>query len=196
MNLEQILINHKMWVYNSTTGERANLRGADLSSANLRGADLSSANLRGADLSRADLPNADLSSADLRGADLSPADLRGADLSSANLYGADLRGADLSNADLRGADLSSANLYGANLQGARLDYPIYQFFIGAFNAVATPEFLRIGCESHPWETWLDGVKRKEIADKNDMNDAAFIRHSKMIVLMHELLINPPKETRE
>jgi Pentapeptide repeats (8 copies) len=113
--------------------------------------------------------------------------LSGAYLSGANLRGANLSGADLSGADLNGANLRGANLSGADLQAARLDYLIYQFFIGSYGAVATPDSLTIGCEIHPWETWLDEVKRKEIADKNGMNDAAFIKHSKMIVLMHELL---------
>ena len=69
--LDKILDNHKLWLRtNGKQGEKANLRGADLSEADLRGADLS-----GADLSGADLRGADLSEADLRGADLSGADL-------------------------------------------------------------------------------------------------------------------------
>ena len=76
--LEKFLRKHKLWLEDDPKGERADLRGADLSDADLRGADLSDADLRGADL---------------RGADLSDADLRGADLSGADLRGADLRGA-------------------------------------------------------------------------------------------------------
>lgn len=180
MNLEQVLRDHKLWLDDSPTGKRANLYGADLSGANLSGAKLSRADLR---------------SANLYDANLSGADLYGANLSDADLYGADLYGADLRSANLSGANLSRADLCSANLCGATLDYPIYQFFIGSFNAVATSRLLRIGCESHSWETWLDEVKRKEIADKNGMNDAAFINHSKMIVLMHELITNPARTNK-
>ncbi|HHQ1006986.1 TPA: pentapeptide repeat-containing protein [Listeria innocua] len=68
------------------------------------------ANLRGANLSYADLRRANLSYADLNGADLRGANLNGANLSGANLRGANLSGANLSYADLRRADLSYANL--------------------------------------------------------------------------------------
>jgi len=68
MKAEEIKIvlgKHAAWLRDDDGGEKANLRGADLSRA---------------DLSEADLSRADLSRADLRGADL-----RGADLSGANL---------------------------------------------------------------------------------------------------------------
>jgi uncharacterized protein YjbI with pentapeptide repeats len=144
-DLDFIIEKHRKWLLNKDGGERASLRGADLSCASLRGADLrcadlrdadlssadlsfanlsgadlSCASLRGADLRCADLRDADLSSADLRGASLRGADLRCADLSFANLSGADLSDANLSSADLRGADLSSADLSYANLSGANL----------------------------------------------------------------------------
>ena len=117
--LQEFLRKHKLWLANEPGGERANLRGADLSGANLRGA-----NLRGADLSEADL----------RGADLSEANLRGADLWRANLWGANLRGADLSEADLSEADLRGADLRGADLRGADLNCPIACPEEGAFVA--------------------------------------------------------------
>ena len=77
--IKKVLDLHKKWL-NEQGGERADLRGADLSGADLRGADLSGADLRVATLSGADLRGADLSRASLRGADLCWADLRGADL--------------------------------------------------------------------------------------------------------------------
>ena len=140
LELKDTLEKHFLWLEGDPNGERADLRGADLSEANLRGANLSGAYLRGADLSEADLRGADLSEANLRGADLRGANLRGADLRGANLSGAylsgaylrgadlsgaylseaNLRGANLSEAYLRGADLSMANLRGANLRGADL----------------------------------------------------------------------------
>jgi hypothetical protein len=64
MNIGEILNLHVKWLNDEPDGERANLRGADLSDANLRGANLSNANLRGANLSNANLRGADLSNAD------------------------------------------------------------------------------------------------------------------------------------
>ena len=73
--LQEILEKHKKWLTGKDGGERADLRGTDLSWANLREADL-----RGTDLSWANLRRADLRRADLRGTDLRGTDLREADL--------------------------------------------------------------------------------------------------------------------
>ncbi len=124
--LDVVIEKHEKWLRDGY-GERANLRGAnlsyaDLSCANLRGANLSYADLRRADLSCAYLRRADLRGADLRRADLSCADLRRADLSCADLSYADLSGADLNGADLRRANLSYADLSGADLSYANLNW--------------------------------------------------------------------------
>ncbi|EAH0198191.1 pentapeptide repeat-containing protein, partial [Listeria monocytogenes] len=97
--LDVVIEKHEKWLRDGY-GERANLRGANLSYE-----DLSCANLRGANLSYADLSCANLRAANLSYADLSCANLRGADLSCANL-----RGANLSCANLRAANLSYADL--------------------------------------------------------------------------------------
>ncbi|PDH02411.1 hypothetical protein AWL55_05775, partial [Listeria monocytogenes] len=68
--LDVVIEKHEKWLRDGY-GERANLRGANLSYA-----DLSCANLRGANLSGADLSCANLRCANLRGANLSYADLR------------------------------------------------------------------------------------------------------------------------
>lgn len=94
MDIEGILKKHNAWLNGETGGERADLRGANLSEADLRGTNLIGANLIGANL-------------------------RGANLHEANLRGANLRGANLSGASLRGADLCGANLHGANLDSVR-----------------------------------------------------------------------------
>ena len=123
--LEEILNKHSLWLKGESSGDRADLSGADLSKAYLSGADLrdaylNDANLRGAYLSGADLSRADLSGADLRGANLRGANLKGAYLSGADLRDADLSGADLRGANLRGADLRDAFLSGADLRDADL----------------------------------------------------------------------------
>lgn len=81
--LNEILRNHELWLEGEDGGERAHLRGENLSGANLRGADLSEADFSGADLSEANLCGANLS-----GAFLSDTNLSGAFLSGANLSGA------------------------------------------------------------------------------------------------------------
>ena len=72
--LAAVIEGHRLWLAGEG-GERAILRGADLSDADLRGADLSYANLRYADLRGANLYDADLCGANLRGANLSYASL-------------------------------------------------------------------------------------------------------------------------
>ena len=108
-NLHEILERHAEWLAYEPGGQRADLRGANLSGANLSGADLSRANLSGANLSRANLRWADLS-------------------------GANLRWANLSGANLSGADLSRANLSGANLSRADLDYSVLPLWCGSLSA--------------------------------------------------------------
>jgi uncharacterized protein YjbI with pentapeptide repeats len=121
MTTEQInhkLAQHAKWLEDLSTGERADLIGANLRRANLSGADLRDVNLSEADLRYADLRGADLRGADLRDVNLSEADLIGANLSNANLSRANLSNANLSWADLIGADFSGADLSGADLSGA------------------------------------------------------------------------------
>ena len=63
--LKIILDNHAAWLLDEHKGERANLRGANLSGAHLHRADLSGAHLHGANL-----PGANLSEAHLSGANM------------------------------------------------------------------------------------------------------------------------------
>ena len=105
IDLAEVLAEHAKWLNDTRTGERANLRGANLCDADLSGANLCDANLRGANLCDADLSGANLCGANLCDANLRDADLRRADLSDADLSGANLRRADLSDADLSDADL-------------------------------------------------------------------------------------------
>ena len=109
--LEQILINHKHWLYGDCDGwenMKADLCNADLYNADLRGvdlreADLHCANLREADLRYANLDNADLCYANLYRVSLRNANLYRASLHNANLYKNNLNSANLGEADLRHA---------------------------------------------------------------------------------------------
>lgn len=85
----EILHRHAQWLKNKYTGERADLRGANLQNANLEEADLQSIDLRWANLQ-----GANLQGVDLRGSDLSGAYLQGTDLRNSRLYS--LRGKVLS----------------------------------------------------------------------------------------------------
>lgn len=58
--LKTVLEEHLKWLNSEQGGEKANLRGADLSKANLRGANLRVADLRVADLRGANLRGADI----------------------------------------------------------------------------------------------------------------------------------------
>ena len=161
--LNEIKASHGRWLADNTTGERANLRDADLRDADLRdadlrGADLCDADLRNANLCGANLRDADLCDANLRDANLRDADLRGADLCdadlrNANLCGANLRDADLCDADLRDANLRDANLRDADLPaiilqvgpiGSRKDYVVYN---------ASNDNIRCGC----WNDYKGGT---------------------------------------
>ena len=81
--LDEIVRLHALWLKGDSSGKKAYLSDADLSSAYLRGADLSGAYLSGADLSGAYLSDADLSGANLSGANLSGASLSGANTGAA-----------------------------------------------------------------------------------------------------------------
>jgi len=94
-------------------------------------------------------------------ANLSRADLREADLNGANLREADLNGADLSRADLRGANLSGADLSVAN-------FYVYQGSRHTAYFSSTDSMLRIGCEYHTIDHWLQ--EYKAIGDYNNYSD--------------------------
>lgn len=130
--LKDILAKHKKWLNDEEGGERADLRGADLSYVNLYGADL-------------------------READLADANLSGADLKSADLKSADLRFADLQCADLRFANLQGTKLSHANLKYIKRRWFVYTGAIGSRNAetlyFADGDNVRCGC----WNDYKGGT---------------------------------------
>jgi hypothetical protein len=78
--LMKILERHVAWLKGSTTGERADLTGANLTEADLTGANLSRSNLTRSNLTRSNLTGADLSRSNLTLSNLTGADLTGANL--------------------------------------------------------------------------------------------------------------------
>jgi uncharacterized protein YjbI with pentapeptide repeats len=87
IDLRDILKKHELWLKGEEGGEKADLRGSDLSYSNLRGSDL-----RGSDLSYSNLRGSNLRNSNLRNSNLSYSDLRGSDLSYSDLRGSNLRG--------------------------------------------------------------------------------------------------------
>ena len=122
--LEQILIDHKHWLYEECFGWE-NMK-ADLHGADLHDVDLTGVNLSMADLSSANLSYAKLRGAILRGAILNMADLYCANLTRAKLSGADLTSANMIGVDLYCADLTAANLFDTDLHGANGDLIAYR----------------------------------------------------------------------
>ena len=98
---------------------------------------------------------------------------------------ANLSGASLFGADLSGAYLSGANLSGADLRIAVMDTPVYQFYLGKYNAVATKDYLRVGCEVHSWDEWLTNYNQYGVSA--GFSDKEIQDHSRVIKLFHELL---------
>lgn len=148
--VQEYVRRHGLWLHDEPAGERADLRGANLSEADLRGTNLSRANLREANLSGANLRGADLSRANLRRANLSEADLRGADLSEADLSRADLRGANLP-LSYRCASFGPVGSENGTLFVARLPTGEWEVRRGCFHAQgvdAIDQFLAAVAHKH------------------------------------------------
>ena len=99
---------------------KAQLQGANLTSAVLKKADLQKVNLKHAVLTRANLQDARLDSARLDSTDFTSAKLNGANFTFAKLNGANLQKARLDNANLNSTKLNGARLLEAHLDNADL----------------------------------------------------------------------------
>jgi len=112
----------------------------------------------------------------LKGADLEEANLRGADLSDADLRNANLKGANLRRANLRGAQLTGANLKGAGLKDADLfNTSILSFQLGKHFAFYHEGYLKIGCQGHSLEYWVENVN--EIGKDNNYSESEIRRYT-------------------
>lgn len=140
---------------------RIDLSGINLERADLRGACLSWTNLMGADLRGANLKEAILIHANLENASLRDAHLTFADLRDSNLENADLTDSVLSGANLICANLTRAILYGAELRETRFSKPVILLNLHKhplqFNF--NNNELRIGCEIHSFEYWLENIEK-------------------------------------
>ena len=146
--LKEICLKHVKWLNGEEGGERANLRGSNLSGSNLLRSNLSGSNLLGSDLSGSDLSGSNLSGSNLSGSDLSDSDLSGS-----NLSGSDLRGSNLSGSDLRGSNLSGSNLPHKYISigpiGSRNDITIYSYEY---------DVIRCGCFKGSIKEFAERVK--------------------------------------
>ena len=161
--------------------QQADLRKADLSDAQLYSVDLTRANLREANLSHAtagctDLTQASMQRANLRkavfdGSNLTHANLRDANLFGASFYRADCHSAVFVRVDARKADFGLANLHVTNFSDARLDEANFTtahisqtqlhntrtiiLELPFWRATVLPTTVRIGCQHHPHQAWID-----------------------------------------
>lgn len=122
-----ILDSHSKWLADYTTGERAvlkgfNLSGMDLSGKDLRHIDLSDSNLCETSFKGSDLSHAMLTCANLYCANLIGANLDNANMKTANLTRAFLNEAKITNADLCGADLKHVYLNKVIIKNTDLTY--------------------------------------------------------------------------
>ena len=107
--LTEILEKHKKWLNKEPGGERAELRGCDLSGS-------------------------DLCDCDLSGSDLSYSNLSRSDLRYSNLRGCNLRHSDLSDCDLRYSDLGGSDLRHSDLSGCNFDFACLPHWCGSLSA--------------------------------------------------------------
>jgi uncharacterized protein YjbI with pentapeptide repeats len=84
-NLPIILSRHRLWLEDSSKGEKADFSNTHLVGAYFRAEDLRGVNFQGAYLKYADLRDAKLFGADFSDSDLREANFQGADLFRANL---------------------------------------------------------------------------------------------------------------
>lgn len=127
--LRSILEEHNKWLNGEAGGVRADFAGASLIGADLEGVDLYSVNF-------------------------CKANLKGANLRRANLTGADLTGAYLERTNLSGATLEGANLANTIYDGVEFKQYQYQRQVAFFDSYT----LRIGCETHTLEYWLNNYE--------------------------------------
>lgn len=131
--LNEIIEKHRKWLVGDPTGERANLRGVDLSGTSIIGVSLAYACLAGATIAQATIRGTNLMGATLMGSDLSGTIIRNTNLRGTNLRGAILRGTRLIGVNARDADLQGAYLMGATIEkGKRWYVPMTCPDTGAF----------------------------------------------------------------
>ena len=110
--------------------------------------------LRGYDGNRAILKGANLTGLDLQGAYLTGAYLAGANLTDVNLRDVNLRKAYLTHALLTGAILEGAILDGVDLRGCEGNDKEIRNINGLLYPITyTKDILQIGCEKHTPQEW-------------------------------------------
>ena len=124
-----------------------------------------------------------------------------ANLAESKLINSSFRQVSFKNANLTRSILRKSAFLNIDLGGARLDrsdlrestwadivdppFPIYNFSLGKHLAVATPEYLAIGCEQESWYTWLR--RFGDIGREHEYTDEEIERYGKVIKLYAKLL---------
>jgi uncharacterized protein YjbI with pentapeptide repeats len=125
IHLDDIIEKHRIWLNsNGKEGERANLKGLNLSKSNLIKMNLSKGDLRQADLSYSNLIRSNLSEADLSGANMAGVKLKWTNLTRSDMSNAMLTDVDFTSANIEGAILRGANLLGSTFTKEHLEATI------------------------------------------------------------------------
>jgi hypothetical protein len=145
VELDEIIIKHKLWLKGKEDGIRANLTGKDL-----RGAIFNTTDLRCVNFTGTDLRGMDFTGVNFTGADFTGADLENVNFTGANLNGVNFNGANLYHANLTGVNLNGSNFIGANLTSVNLivlQLSIWTVYIHA-------DTMQIGCKHYSHDEWL------------------------------------------
>jgi hypothetical protein len=172
---------HRLWLNNEKGGVLAEFNGVDFSGFNFEGADLTKVRFVKCDFSRANFNRVTLSKVHLTHSRFWSTTFKGANLIGTVLYQSDFRGADFRGALFHQVDLRKS------LWADVVDppFPIYNFSLGRHLAVATPEYLAIGCVRYTWGAWLKSFKK--IGRENDYSEEEIERYGKVIRLYAKLL---------
>lgn len=172
---------HRLWLNNETGGVLASFYRVDFTGFDFTGMDLTGAVFIGCIFDGAIFEGTKLNRAELFGSRFYGTTFRGADLIETRLGNSDFREVNLDGTILYNVDLRKSTW--SNLKDP--PFPIYNFSLGKHLAVATPEYLVIGCVQYKWGVWLKSFKK--IGRFYRYSEEEIERYGKVIKLYAELL---------
>ena len=172
---------HQLWLNNEAGGVLAVFRAIDFSRFDFSGADLTRAvfiecKFDMAVFDKANLSMTQLTYSSFRGTTFRSANLVETKLNHSNFREVNLWFAIVHNVDMRGSTWSEPK---------DTPFAIYNFSLGKHLAVATPEYLAIGCMQYKWGVWLKGFRR--IGRFYHYSEEEIERYGKVIKLYAEIL---------